>query len=429
MLKKFINIFVILITLFYFSIDLILAYEYQDSKNESSVNGLIREIYDAKEQYEDLFGKYDVGKVDVIVSTTNTYWWPIGSVETVENNGKLYATGAPETVTITSNFGYRNDPVNQQKKQYHSGLDIAGGRGIGQVNIVASKSGVVVYPKKNDATNCPTNAGYSNCGGGYGNYVIIQHTDGNYTLYAHMDANSITVKAGESVEQGQVIGKMGSSGYSTGAHLHFEVREGQNTSSSAVDPLKYISKDNPREVSSGSSDFLKWLQSWEGHTKIVGDSYVVQDVGDGVRTVGSGITLEYNASRFKKYGIDVSKYKVGDKIPIKIVDQIKLERIDSDRSSVEKVLSDASITLEEYQIEALISRKYNYNISGFTSAYKKYGNTQKLYENYMSTPITARGQVMRGLVRRREAEWKLFNQAIYLYNNGTEKNYAPSSDS
>ena len=58
----------------------------------------------------------------------------------------------------------------------------------------------------------------------YGNYVIIQHTDGNYTLYGHLYQNSITVVAGDSVRQGQVIGKMGSSGQSTGPHLHFEVR-------------------------------------------------------------------------------------------------------------------------------------------------------------------------------------------------------------
>ena len=71
---------------------------------------------------------------------------------------------------------------------------------------------------------------------------MIQHADGNISLYAHLYENSITVSAGDQVGQGQVIGKMGSSGRSTGTHLHFEIRKnGQR-----VDGLNYVSEENPR---------------------------------------------------------------------------------------------------------------------------------------------------------------------------------------
>ena len=70
----------------------------------------------------------------------------------------------------------------------------------------------------------------------------IEHQDGNTTLYGHMHKNTITVSVGDIVDQGQVIGKVGSSGRSTGMHLHFEVRE----NSIAVNPLNYISENNER---------------------------------------------------------------------------------------------------------------------------------------------------------------------------------------
>lgn len=79
---------------------------------------------------------------------------------------------------------------------------------------------------------------------GYGNYVVLEHEleDGTfiYTLYGHMIHNSLQVGVGDEVVQGQVLGTMGSTGNSTGSHLHFEVRIGENLSSKTVDPFPYL---------------------------------------------------------------------------------------------------------------------------------------------------------------------------------------------
>jgi LysM repeat protein len=93
----------------------------------------------------------------------------------------------------------------------YNGVDIAGPL---NTPIRASASGRVVVSRS---------GGWN---GGYGSYVVIQHNNGTQTLYAHM--NSVAVSVGQNVSQGQTIGKMGTTGRSTGVHLHFEVRGGKN---------------------------------------------------------------------------------------------------------------------------------------------------------------------------------------------------------
>ena len=101
---------------------------------------------------------------------------------------------------------------------FHSGLDITGDHG---TPIRASDNGTVLRTN----TTCTHDYGKSKscgCGGGYGNYVIIDHGNDFITLYGHL--TEVDVQPGDKIKKGEVIGKMGSTGFSTGDHLHFEIR-------------------------------------------------------------------------------------------------------------------------------------------------------------------------------------------------------------
>ncbi len=113
--------------------------------------------------------------------------------------------------TITSYFGYRTHPI-YGNTRFHSGIDI--GASFGDT-IMAAASGTVIY------VEYPV-PGQNWGGSGYGNYFIIDHGNGVSTLYAH--CTSIYVSNGQSVSAGEAVGTVGSTGGSTGAHLHFEVR-------------------------------------------------------------------------------------------------------------------------------------------------------------------------------------------------------------
>lgn len=132
-----------------------------------------------------------------VLQTTGYFCWPVVGL-----------------FTVTSPFGYRS-------LGYHRGIDISGGGASGSL-VVAGATGTV------------TEAGWST--GGYGNYVIIDHGNGIETLYAHMLDNSLMVNPGDIVTKGQAIGRVGNTGYSFGAHLHFEVRINGNR----INPAPYL---------------------------------------------------------------------------------------------------------------------------------------------------------------------------------------------
>ncbi len=125
--------------------------------------------------------------------------------------------------TITSYYGYREHPVYHTTK-FHSGIDIGAWYGD---SVMAAKGGTVIVVD----TPVP---GQDTGGSGYGNYVVIDHGNGISTLYGHM--RNVYVTNGQWVNQGECIGEVGSTGTSSGPHLHFEVRE----YGSAVDPLGYL---------------------------------------------------------------------------------------------------------------------------------------------------------------------------------------------
>ena len=116
---------------------------------------------------------------------------------------------------LSSHYGWRTDPFSG-RKAFHHGIDFAGKKGS---TVVSVASGVISWAGKK---------------GGYGNLIEIDHGDGYSTRYGHNQ--KILVRVGETVRQGQDIGHMGSTGHSTGPHVHFEVLLDQKK----VNPHKYI---------------------------------------------------------------------------------------------------------------------------------------------------------------------------------------------
>ncbi len=113
----------------------------------------------------------------------------------------------------------------------HDGSDFGGGSWSGMDegrDIVAAADGTVLATNDGEYDRCDT--GTCDGGGGWGNYVSLQHADGKVTYYAHLKAWSVLVSAGQFVSCGTKMGEMGSSGYSTGPHVHFEVRVGGTAS-------------------------------------------------------------------------------------------------------------------------------------------------------------------------------------------------------
>ena len=134
------------------------------------------------------------------------------------SSGSGSGTGSliwPVSGPVTSPFGWRIHPILGYRK-FHTGIDIGVGYG---VPIHAADSGTVIY---------------ATWMGGYGNVIIIDHGNGLSTLYAHQ--SSLAVGTGAHVTRGQTVGYVGSTGFSTGPHLHFEVRVNGNP----VDPMGYL---------------------------------------------------------------------------------------------------------------------------------------------------------------------------------------------
>lgn len=141
-------------------------------------------------------------------------------IRKMQSGGKYVGTGkfiwpAPGYKRISSDYGMRYHPILKVRK-LHTGMDIAAPSG---AKVLAADSGKVIYRGSL---------------GGYGNVIIIDHGGGISTLYAHMSA--FVAKNGQQIERGAQVGKVGSTGWSTGAHLHFEVRE----NGTPVNPHSYV---------------------------------------------------------------------------------------------------------------------------------------------------------------------------------------------
>lgn len=178
--------------------------------------GLLDQLYADEEEYKKAYEKAeaDEQKIQRELQAQAAREAANGTQTKYTGTGR-FLWPCPASSRITSPYGYRIHPVYKTKK-FHAGIDIGAGYGS---NIIAAEAGTV------------STATY---GSGYGKYVVINHGSGITTLYAH--CSSLLVNVGDKVSRGQVIAKVGSTGVSTGNHLHFEVR----INGSTTDPLSYV---------------------------------------------------------------------------------------------------------------------------------------------------------------------------------------------
>ena len=158
-------------------------------------------------------------KIDGIIATAasrNTS----GNAESFRPSSGLIWPLQYSDVYISSNYGYRSDPATGVTK-YHGGTDTCCWSGTAGKSVRAAAAGTVIVA--------------TFMAGGYGNYVVIDHGNGLTTVYGHN--SSLNVSVGQHVNQGDVIAYAGQTGYATGPHCHFEVRE----NGTKVNPLNYCS--------------------------------------------------------------------------------------------------------------------------------------------------------------------------------------------
>jgi murein DD-endopeptidase MepM/ murein hydrolase activator NlpD len=177
-----------------------------DLEAEASV-GTLDELAEARDRYEEAVAALEAesARISGVIQSG-------GSSGSGQLGGELFW---PTDGPIVSGFGYRTHPV-YGTTRFHSGVDIDGACG---QPIFAADDGQVL------------SAGYN---GGYGNATIVDHGNGLSTLYAHQ--SSLHASSGQSVGRGQQIGLVGTTGLSTGCHLHFEVR----VNGEPVDPVPYL---------------------------------------------------------------------------------------------------------------------------------------------------------------------------------------------
>lgn len=177
-------------------------------------NTKLKKFTDVKKSVSKLYEKKQVVSVQM---AKTSYSAPSASNYSSGRSSKKVALGVsfirPTSGIITSRYG-SNDSV---RSHSHSGIDIGAPRGTA---IKAAAAGTVTYA--------------GNAGDGYGNYVVLSNGNGVQTIYAH--CSQLLVSRGQKVSQGQVIAKVGSTGNSTGNHLHFEVRKNGIT----YNPQNYV---------------------------------------------------------------------------------------------------------------------------------------------------------------------------------------------
>ena len=179
-------------------------------------NKIYTQLASRESEYKKMLDEADAVAQRLIaqINSTPSSYTPSSSSSITYSSDK-FTWPTPSCSTITSPYGSRMHPI-QKRVITHRGIDIGAGYG---ANILAAAEGKV------------TNAGWN---GSYGKYIVIDHGNGYKTLYAH--CSNLLVSAGQIVTRGQLIAKVGSTGNSTGPHLHFEVL----VNGSQVNPMGYF---------------------------------------------------------------------------------------------------------------------------------------------------------------------------------------------
>lgn len=154
---------------------------------------------------------------------------------TIESVLPVMAEGS--TLLVTSPFGYRVDPVTGQGNNAHKGIDLTCWLGWSALSDICAAWDGVVTKVCNWVTGFSTTESR-------GNYVVIDHGNGYTTEYYHLKYGTICVEVGDVVSAGQKIGYMGSTGYSTGAHLHFQLEYNDMP----IDPQPYLTGEETIEM-------------------------------------------------------------------------------------------------------------------------------------------------------------------------------------
>lgn len=186
----------------------------ETEKSKATVETKKAEIAQSNEELDKMIDA-DKAEADALVAELQKSKTVSSSSDSTYSGGVL-AWPVPGYGRITSPFGYRNHPISGSYKM-HTGIDI--GTSGATPPIVAANGGTVIY---------------SGWKGGYGKAIMIDHGGGIVTLYAH--CSSLHVSKGASVSRGQTIANVGSTGNSTGPHLHFEVRQ----DGAYKNPLNYL---------------------------------------------------------------------------------------------------------------------------------------------------------------------------------------------
>jgi murein DD-endopeptidase MepM/ murein hydrolase activator NlpD len=147
---------------------------------------------------------------------------------------------------VTSRFGEREHPL-FHSRDFHTGIDLAAPHG---ARVAAAASGVVEFAGRKT---------------GYGNLVIVRHARGYRTYYAHLSSFATALRAGTSVRQGESVGRVGSTGWATGAHLHFELRRGNRP----IDPLRPEILAQARPSDAQLRTFRRQTERWIGQIALM----------------------------------------------------------------------------------------------------------------------------------------------------------------